>query len=267
MSENFCLPAKQQKMNGNAVESPPASRQELVNCEPCGLQPDVRTARRLAYLMRVGTADYGIVTILSGWAIRFRTLSDGRRQIFNVLLPGDSTGMGMVFNGKPECAVQALSEVRYCVLDNNLVIELSRGDEWMHRNLIAHLVHDNARAEESVMALGRLSAEERLATFFLDLHARLSRRGMAKDQMFRMELTQSHIADIVGLTIVHTNRVLQRLRARGIVSVVDQIVQLHDLTALRELAPAFSEHLDLPPIYADQEMRADWACKAVSSHF
>src|SRR4051794_32402883 len=85
-------------------------------------------------------------------------------------------------------------------------------------------------------ALGRGYADERIATLLLDLRGRLHQAGMANGGGFQLRMTQQEIADHLGLTIVHVNRVLRRLREAGIVTVQRGVVIVDEMAGLSQLA-------------------------------
>ena len=89
---------------------------------------------------------------------------------------------------------------------------------------------------EHLVDLGRRSASERIAHFLLELLTRLQAIGLAEDQSYKLPLTQELIADVLGLSIPHVNRVLRRLREDNLVVLEDQRVTVRDLDALAELA-------------------------------
>ncbi len=204
----------------------------------CHLAPQVFTAQRLAFIARQGDQERRIIMIRSGWAIRYRTEENGRRQIFNVLLPGDFSGIETICTGSATYTVQALTNVMYSALPTSDALALSHQDRSFMSNLLAHLVGRHVEAEHRIMALGCLSAEERIADFFVGLYDRLMSRQLIANQTFATPLTQTHIADLVGLTLVHTNRVLQRFRTGGVMSIADQIVRIENIEALRHMACA-----------------------------
>ena len=209
-----------------------------------------KIARRNDHILTLIDANPPIVTMLTGWAIRYWTLPDKRRQIINVLLPGDTAGVEMIVKGTPTFAVQAISHATYAIMFPSDLFEFSSREGWFRQRLIEHLVRERSLAEERLIFLGQLTAEERIATLFLDLHERLQQRRLASGNMFHIELTQQHIADLVGLTPVHTNRVLQRLRASGFVSVNDHQVTISDMPALRRLAALHSLPHDSLPLFS-----------------
>ena len=83
-----------------------------------------------------------------------------------------------------------------------------------------------------MIALGRGSAIERIATLMLDFRGRLMQAGIGDGDRFHLPMTQEHIGDHLGLTLVHVNRTLKRLREDGILTVRSGLVQIHDVDAL-----------------------------------
>ena len=84
----------------------------------------------------------------------------------------------------------------------------------------------------AIIRLGQCDAEQRVASIIVDLYHRLADRGLARDNEFILELTQQHLADLLGLTAVHLNRMLGRLESRGMLLWSGQRVQILDMGAL-----------------------------------
>jgi CRP-like cAMP-binding protein len=204
-------------------------------------------ARAGTELIRVGTAAGALRTLFSGWAIRSAWFDDGSRQIFEVLLPGDLFGIEALLGETAWYATQAITDVSYCVFDTELQSELFDHHPELARKLARHLGH-RLRAQDGQLAKnGRRTADARLAGFLVDLHHRLVRRGMAGEQSFPFPLTQQQLADVLGLTIVHVNRVLKHLRNAGLVVVSNRQVVIHDAARLVQLAgPTLRETLPFP---------------------
>ncbi|MBB4153872.1 CRP-like cAMP-binding protein [Sphingomonas jinjuensis] len=147
--------------------------------------------------------------ILSGWAARVRILLDGRRQFLHFLLPGDVIGMSRHSNPIAVSTVVALTEVTACPLpDGDMPPGLTEA-------LAVSGAVDEAYLLAQIARLGRMSARERIADLMLELHERLSANGTAEERSFDMPITQEILADAMGLTAVHVNRMLQSARRSG----------------------------------------------------
>jgi CRP/FNR family transcriptional regulator len=158
-----------------------------------------------------------LYTILDGWLFSYTLFEDGRRQILQVMLPGDIVG-SWLSPGIAHCAVQALTTTRLCILPCRSRVDLvARFPEMAVR--YGELLQEQAvRADQRIASLGRHSARQRIAYFLIDLYCRVRERSeSALGSSIPMPLTQEHIADLLGLTSVHVCRILGNLRAEGII--------------------------------------------------
>lgn len=195
-----------------------------------------RRSERDVQLIRAGDPAAPLLTILSGWAFRYSMLPNGRRQILGIYLPGDTIGLDTFLTGAPAYPVQCAGSVTYSVISHSQAALLAAEAPWFQREALEALARGRASAEAALTWLGQCSAEERLASVFLELHERLASRGLAGNGSFILELTQQQLADLVGLNAVHLNRVLQRLKARKLVAQSGHRVTLLDMGSLECLA-------------------------------
>lgn len=176
--------------------------------------------------------------ILDGWCSRSYTFPDGKRQIYDFCLPGDIVCLGGYFSKISDEDIVAVGEVT--VAD----IEYSRFTSALkHVPSVAALIFwlDSEWAEnkQKLASLGRRSGKERVAYFLLEHSYRLGRLYDGALEEFVMPITQNDIADALGLSNVHVNRVFQELRAEGLVSMRrgrSVEVALKDRDALARLA-------------------------------
>ncbi|MDB5408631.1 MAG: Crp family transcriptional regulator [Rhodospirillales bacterium] len=207
---------------------------------PIGSDPGVsavRVAPAGAMLIAPERCQGSILFLRSGWAMRSRELSDGRRSIIDLFLPGDLVGVDTIFDMPSLAATVALSPVTYQAMAPLQPADVSRNPE-----LAASLAYagrqERLRVEALAVMLARATAEERISAFLLNLHARLLSRGLVSATGFRLPMTQVQIADHLGLTVVHVNRVLRQLRERGFVSLIRGNAAI-DSAGLVRLARAF----------------------------
>jgi CRP/FNR family transcriptional regulator len=169
-----------------------------------------------------------------GWACRIREWRDGRQVIPQIYAPGDYIGLEAMLLARPIDEVVAVETVTVKVLDADAVSGmLSRPSSATY--LASLLTEAQRRAERRADRLSRFEALERLAEMLVDLHERVARRGTTGHR-FSLPLTQQRIADHLGLTIVHVNRTLRLLREERIATIDRQVVDIHDMAALRTLA-------------------------------
>lgn len=157
--------------------------------------------------------------VLSGWAGCCRKLSDGRRQILHLLVPGDLCGLLNLTPGPSVCSTVALTRVKTVSFGN--IEEALRSEGAQQERFAALAARQAARQQEALLAhavrLGRLSALERTAHLLLELHARLDAVELAEADTISLPLTQEILADTFGLSTVHINRTLQHLRRVGLI--------------------------------------------------
>lgn len=174
--------------------------------------------------------------IVSGWACRQRHLSDGRRQVFGFVLPGD--GVGICLHPKPLANATTMALTPLEVVDAHDLVrpEALEDCPGVRPLLVAAANEDERQLLDHVVRLGRLDALERVAHLFLELHDRLDVVGLSVDGCFPLPLTQEVLADALGLSIVHINRTLQELRRQNLITMQTGHVTLLDRPALIALA-------------------------------
>ena len=189
-----------------------------------------------------GQTDAPLYTLLSGWAFRYKTLSDGRRQILNFLLPGDFIGVQQKMGDAAAHGVQSLTEVMLCVFRRDALWEFHRSAPTLGFAITWLTAHEESLVDDTLLSVGRRSAEERIATLLVLLFKRMAALlpdAGAKGVPF--PLTQQHIADGLGLSLVHTNKTLRKLERRGLHRIDDGRLYLLDVKALTRIADLYGD--------------------------
>ncbi|QJB70288.1 Crp/Fnr family transcriptional regulator [Parasphingorhabdus halotolerans] len=187
-----------------------------------------------------------ILIVKDGWAIRYKTLEDGRRQVLNVLLPGDMFDLQVLVAAEADHSVSTITtldalSVKPSVF-RGLLTESGRltlAFWWMQ-------VQEEAFLREQIVRNGQQTARERIGHFLLELHRRLQIADEGTRDGFRMPLTQTVIADALGLTPIHTNRVLRQLERDELIEREKGWVVFKDAGRLAEICqfdPSYF-HLD-----------------------
>ena len=153
--------------------------------------------------------------LVQGWACRQRMLPDGRRQIFDLVLPGDLIGSCLRPQRPAPAATVALTRV-----ETANAATFAAAVSGPAPQASAALVDACAALEEQgetllldqITRLGRQTAYERIAHLLLEVWYRLAVVGMVESNSFAMPLRQDTMADLVGLSVVHVNRTLQQMR-------------------------------------------------------
>lgn len=174
--------------------------------------------------------------IVGGWAARVRTLVDGRRQFLSFLLPGDL--IGLCHHPRPLAltTVVALTDVAHCPAPHDTAPQDAAPQDAAGATIKEAYARSQAMEAAYLLAqitrLGRMTAQERIADLFLELHERLTLAGLTRGTAFELPLTQESLGDALGLTAVHVNRTLQTLRRSGDIDMAGRQVTLRDPAAL-----------------------------------
>lgn len=189
-------------------------------------------------LFREGAADVGLFLIREGWAFRYKSLANGRRQILNFLLPGDMIGLQTVAGPRIEHGVEALTKVRLSrwALDRLHEADGNSGDFRPLAALARHAAAQEQLLDEQLLSVGRRTAMERMAYLIWSLARRVRAGGMAIAETIDFPMTQQHLADALGLSLVHTNKTLQRLIRTECIALKGRRLMVKDECMLTEIA-------------------------------
>lgn len=194
-----------------------------------------------------------LYTLYSGWAFRYKTLSDGRRQILNFLLPGDFIGLQQEFSDGPMHGVEAITPVSLCIFPQERLFELFRQYPSLGFGLTWLSAREEGLVDENLLTAGRRNASERVAMLLMHLFRRLERIGLARKDAdgqgasVDFPINQQHIADTLGLSLVHTNKTMRRLHKLGLHEVVDGRLRLRNTKALERIADYYDRpHKNVP---------------------
>lgn len=210
------------------------------------LQTPMRFAPRDATLVRLGEIDPPLILIRNGFAFRSCGLTDGRRAILHIVTPGDYLGLDHIVLQRPIEEITAACRIGYHMLRASEVRDLMVADRSVAFRILTLITEARWRSDRLAASIGRLDAQARICVMLLDLYERLRRSGLISRLTFNLPLTQEQIADHLGLTLVHVNRTLRRLREERIVLVDRQVVIIMDLERLREVAQGLPQAAELP---------------------
>lgn len=222
------------KLAVHLSDHPPLNVQETEILQR--LQSAVRTIPRGNDIIVQGRKYNGIYVLIDGFGLQYKVLSDGKRQVFNVSLPGDMIGYPACFFEEALYSVTALTKASVCTITFDDMSEMFQSFPRLAMALFWSTAGETAMFGEHLADVGRRSAYERVAHFVLEMATRLEAVGLADHSTFIMPLTQGRIADVVGLSVPHINRMLRRLRDDGLIEMKGQRMQILDRDALSALA-------------------------------
>ncbi len=212
------------------------------------MQGPPRRVRPHMQLNRAADQHASAYVIREGWAFAYALLANGERQVVGFLLPGDLVGVGCSIGGSAELCVETITETVVSDVSKDSIRRASQ--EWpeileiflrLQSQMLGALV-------DQLVDLGRRDSRTRVARLLIKLERRLMSIGNADADGFAFPVSQYLIADAIGLTAIHVNRVLRSLREESVVTVRKDRVTIHDRARLMEIAGDDEGDVDDPRI-------------------
>lgn len=201
-------------------------------------------------IVREGDAPQTVRLVLSGWAYRYKQLPDGHRQVVALFLPGDLFDYNVFVLSEMDHSIGALCAVTLVEIPPAAVEAMMAACPRVTRALWWESLVNAAVQREWMLNLGRRMAPERLAHLFCEVFYRLRAIGLTQGDSCEMPLTQADLADVIGMTSVHVNRVLQTLRRQKLVELRGRRLTIPDLPALERAAQFNPNYLHLDHVGA-----------------
>lgn len=187
-------------------------------------------------LIREGDQPGPVFVVLEGWALRYKVLPNGSRQIMAFLMPGDACDLHVSLLAAMDHSIQTIGHARVATIGRAAMDELMAEYPGIARAMyIAQLV-DEGTLRAWIVSLGRRTSAERAAHLLLELFLRAVRVGITGRDTLELPLSQVVLADALGMTPVHINRVLQVLRRSGAIELQRGVLRIQDAPALTRIA-------------------------------
>lgn len=207
---------------------------------------DVRSYGAGEFLIEEGDRPDQVFLLVEGWACRSKVLPDGQRQIMAYLVPGDLCDIHIFILKQMDHSISLLSDAKVAVISKEKMLAVLDEHPAVTKALWWSTLTDEAVLREWLVNMGQRDAYHRLAHLVAELWLRLRAVGLTNDGSFDLPLTQVDLGDTLGLTAVHVNRVLQSLRADGLIEMARGHLHIPDvrrLMAVSEFEPNYL-HLD-----------------------
>ena len=198
------------------------------------------TARSKTYaprtdLIREGDEPGPVLVMLDGWAYRYKVLPTGSRQIMAFMMPGDACDLHISLLDEMDHSIQTVEQAEVATISRSTMDRLMESPGIAKAMYIAQLV-DEGTLRAWIVSLGRRSSTERAAHLLLELYIRAVNVGAAEAGAMKLPLRQTVLADALGVTSVHINRVLQTLRKSDIVVLGRGALHIKDAAGLARLS-------------------------------
>jgi CRP-like cAMP-binding protein len=188
-----------------------------------------------ATILVEGANSAHLFTVLSGWGFRYKTLEDGRRQILNYVMPGDLIGLQGTIMNEMQHSIEALSPVLLCVFERDKLMTLYNKHASLAFDITWIAAQEERILDEHLLSIGRRTALERAAYLIAFLFERGKQLDLFNCRKF-IPITQQHIADTLGLSIVHTNKTLRKLAQRSLIRWQERGCEVLDGNGLAAIA-------------------------------
>jgi len=186
-----------------------------------------------------------LYTLFSGWAVRFKTLPDGRRQVLNFILPGDLIGLQASMFADSLYEVAALTNVELCLFPRSKIWQLFEHAPELAFDVTWLGAREESQIDDNLTTVGARNAVEKVAALVVGLYRRAEMLGLVADRTLLFPPSQQHIADALGMSLVHTNKTIGRLRRMGVFDLSRGVLRLHNVAVLERIAQSFE--VDMAP--------------------
>ena len=221
-------------------------RRELSAEEKAAIEGAIERVERIPArrtIVQRGDAVHNSTLLLSGYMYRYMDARDGYRQLVCYHIPGDF----MDLHGYPlqrlDHDIATITESQVAIVPHARLTEISNRFPHLARMMWFSTLLDAALHRKWIFRIGRLDARGRVAHFLCETHARMAAVGLTQGGVFDFPLTQQDIGEACGLTSVHVNRTLRRLREEGLAELADRQARILDLPRLTRLGEFDPDYL------------------------
>ncbi|MGA9581067.1 MAG: Crp/Fnr family transcriptional regulator [Allosphingosinicella sp.] len=206
---------------------------------------DIRDHPAGRALVRTGTTLSVSILLVEGIVCRYKDLADGQRQIMELHVAGDFVDLHGFLLKQLDHNVGTMTPVRVALVPHDALRGITETHPHLGRMLWFSTLLDAAIHREKILSIGRRSALARIAHIFCELLVRLRLVGLADDRGYALPLTQADLADVTGLTSVHVNRMLKKLRDEKLLTFRGGMVTIDDWERLQRVAEFDPTYLHL----------------------
>lgn len=205
----------------------------------------LRTYRPRQVVLHQSDFTNHIMIVTNGWAEQVLQFADGRRQILAFALPGDLCASSLSSHNRMDYSIAAITPLTISIIGKFEFRTLLTGHPKLARSFWRNQLLALSIQRRWTANLGHLGAMERIAHLMCELYFRQQKMGFVEDNVCTFPLTQTQIAEACGLTQVHTNRTIQKLRQRGVIDLRNKRLTVGSLNELRTLGQFDPGYLDL----------------------
>ena len=199
-----------------------------------------------------GQQHHAAYILRTGWACSYKRIRDGGRQIIDIQIPGDFLGLRSLLLRTSDHSFVTLTDAELSKVHTDCMLEVFRSTPRLAVALLWAASRDQAMVVEHLVGIGRRDAFERTAHFLLELGARLKLVGYGTGDSYVCPVSQSILADTLGMTAIHLNRVLRQLREAKLVIFRDNTVVFPHIERAAQITGFDLAYLDQGPIVGSE---------------
>lgn len=196
-------------------------------------------------LIKEGDRPESVFLLLDGWAYRYKILPDGTRQVLAFLIPGDLCDINIFILKEMDHTIGLLSDAEVASIPKQALLAAMHERPQVAQALFWATLVDEATLREWLVNIGRRDAYESVAHLLCEMWLRMDQVGLVAGNKFKLPVTQEQLGDTVGLTSVHVNRTLQKMRAAGLIAIAGKTLEILDVEGLKSAAGFDPNYLHL----------------------
>ena len=189
-----------------------------------------------SYLVREGEPPVSCGVLVSGFAYRQKLTGEGGRQILSIHIPGEALDFQNIFLNSADHSVQMLTRGQMALVPRAEIQAVTRSSPAIGHAILVSILVEGSIFREWILNVGRRDAKSRLAHVLCELAVRLDGHGLAEEMGYHLPMTQAELADALGLTPVHLNRVIRALELDGLLVRTKRELSFPDWERMRDLA-------------------------------
>ena len=187
-------------------------------------------------LIREGDRPGPVFVVLEGWAYRYKILPNGARQVLAFLMPGDSCDLHVGLLAEMDHSIQTITPALVATIERARIDEIMDRHPGIAKAMYLGQLIDEGTMRAWITSMGRRASIERVAHLMCELYLRARNIGLTLDTKFALPLSQLMLADSLGMTPVHLNRVMKELRERGAMTLQRGSLIIEDPAQLIQIA-------------------------------
>jgi CRP-like cAMP-binding protein len=198
-----------------------------------------------SYLVREGERPISCGVLVSGFAYRQKLTGDGGRQILSIQIPGEALDFQNVFLNTADHSVQMLTRGQVALVPAAEIQKIARSTQSIGHAILVSILVEASIFREWILNVGRRDAKSRLAHVLCELAVRLDAQGLTEEMGYHLPMTQAELADALGLTPVHLNRVIRALELDGLLVRSKRELSFPDWERMRDIADFTDRYLHI----------------------